>query len=699
MIARFAARVLSAGLLVAALAMPAVPAHAQTAPATTTTTAATGTTNADSQPHIQLDSISAYGVLGGNVSMALRLTGPLTGLALRVTAFSAVTSRTAYERTIDGKSLGSVVGTETYDIAGLPTDTTDSGRRELIVGIQDPAAARDATRFSLRKVGVFPLKVDLVPTTSGPTLDGFVTHLVVTTGSAGTPTSIGEKLQVAWVWPVVAPSARQPDGSPDPSVVAQFRADGRLGRIAAEIPQASALPLTLRINPETAQSWSQLSQSAPNDPTLVAGIQNLVAQAPTHEVLSEPYVPLDIPALQAAGLAADVTNQLTQGARVLENVLKSTPAATTVTAPLDDAALGTLHSAGIDHLVLDGVPLEQGVAPQFTPAQPFQLQSAGRTAVNSDRGLVDLLNGTGTPALRAQRLLAGLAVVALEQPNARRGVALVMADDWNPSTDMLNAMIGGLEGNPFMQAATVDEVMNRVPTETRAGVPVVRRLSPVKAGRAPVTAAALAAARSKLAAFQTLVGAGAAAVQAAQHAQLVALSSQWKGAAGRGEALAQLDSVDQAVNGFANEIQITTNRTFTLTARRGTIPLSFKNLSSQPISVRVQLQSDRLHFPGGADQQLLLLPGTTTVGKFAIETRTGGPGTVPLKVNVTSADGSLALQSSTLNVHSTVVNGVGVFLTVAAIVFLALWWLVHFRRRRRTRSPRPVLPTPVHQPA
>jgi hypothetical protein len=698
-IASVAARVVAAGLLVGAVSLGTSPANAA-APVAPTTIVPAAATTAGALPHIELTSISPYGALGDNIALGLRLTGPLTGLELRVTAFAAVTSRSAYERTIDGKGLGTVVGTETYDISTLPASSSDGELRTLTVGIQDPSAGRDATRFSLRKAGVFPLKVDLVPIAPGPTLDGFVTHLVVTTKtSAGTPTSIGEPLQVAWVWPIVAPSARQPDGTPNPTVVAQFRPDGRLGRIAAALPGASTLPLTLELGPETVQSWGQIAQG---DATLQSGIRTITALAGGHDVLASPYVPLDIPALQAAGLGGEVATQLAAGTQVLDNVLNTDAVRTTsAESPLDDAALESLRTAGVEHLVLNEGALEEATSQIFTPAQPFALQSGDHrySAVSSDAGLVGLLNGEGTAALRAQRLLAGLAVVAVEQPNARRGVALLMDPAWSPSSDLLKAVIGGLQNNPFLHPATVDQVIERVPAETSAGVPVVRRLAPVKPGRAPVTAVALTAARAELTAFQTLVGAGASQVQAAQHAQLVALSSQWRGASGRRDAQAQLDSVDQVVGAFANQIQIPTDRTFTLTARRDTIPLSFNNLSDQPIAVRVRLESDRLRFPNGADQQLLLLPGTTTVGKFTIETRTGGPGTVPLHLSVTSADGTLLLQSSTLNVRSTVVNGVGVFLTIAAGVFLALWWLLHFRRRRRTRKAPAPVPAPVHQPA
>ena len=39
-----------------------------------------------------------------------------------------------------------------------------------------------------------------------------------------------------------------------------------------------------------------------------------------------------------------------------------------------------------------------------------------------------------------------------------------------------------------------------------------------------------------------------------------------------------------------------------------------------------------------------------------------------------------------ITVRSTFVSGVGVFLTVGAVVFLALWWGWDIRRRRKRKS-------------
>jgi hypothetical protein len=67
-----------------------------------------------------------------------------------------------------------------------------------------------------------------------------------------------------------------------------------------------------------------------------------------------------------------------------------------------------------------------------------------------------------------------------------------------------------------------------------------------------------------------------------------------------------------------------------------------------------------------------------------------------------TADG-LPVRTTTIKVRSTFVSGVGVFLTVGAIVFLALWWGwdIHRRRKRRSQAKHPSFPigTPSGQPA
>jgi hypothetical protein len=94
------------------------------------------------------------------------------------------------------------------------------------------------------------------------------------------------------------------------------------------------------------------------------------------------------------------------------------------------------------------------------------------------------------------------------------------------------------------------------------------------------------------------------------------------------------------------------------------------------------LQSNRVQFPDGADRDVVLAPGKNHTVRIAVETRSSG--TYPLVMNVTTADG-LPIQTSEVTVRSSFVSGVGIFLTVGALAFLALWWGWDIRRRRRRR--------------
>jgi voltage-gated potassium channel Kch len=80
----------------------------------------------------------------------------------------------------------------------------------------------------------------------------------------------------------------------------------------------------------------------------------------------------------------------------------------------------------------------------------------------------------------------------------------------------------------------------------------------------------------------------------------------------------------------------------------------------------------------------VLPPGNTTT-QFDVESRASG--TFPVLVTVSSPDGGLTLQRSRYTIRSAFVSGVGVFLAVGAGLFLAVWWLTHWRRSRRAGTP------------
>jgi hypothetical protein len=161
------------------------------------------------------------------------------------------------------------------------------------------------------------------------------------------------------------------------------------------------------------------------------------------------------------------------------------------------------------------------------------------------------------------------------------------------------------------------------------------------------------------------------------------VAAAWANPAGRIRARDLLTSISGSVDTYLKQVEVQPPSTITITSSKADIPISFRNTSHDDITVHLQLQSDRLLFPEGAEQNIVLPGGHNTTVRVAVETR--GSGTAPLLMTVTTP-GGLKIGEAKIEVRSSFVSGVGIFLTVGAIVFLVLWWGWDIHRRRKKRS-------------
>ena len=147
----------------------------------------------------------------------------------------------------------------------------------------------------------------------------------------------------------------------------------------------------------------------------------------------------------------------------------------------------------------------------------------------------------------------------------------------------------------------------------------------------------------------------------------------------------RLATIAAGVGSVAGGVTTPASRTVQLTARRAPIPISIENESGRSVRIRISLESQKLQFPNGAEQTVELAPGNTTT-TFDVEARTSG--TFPVLMTMSSPDRSLDLQRARYTVRSSAVSGVGLLLTSGAALFLAAWWLLHWRRSRRSQAAR-----------
>jgi len=266
-----------------------------------------------------------------------------------------------------------------------------------------------------------------------------------------------------------------------------------------------------------------------------------------------------------------------------------------------------------------------------------------------------------------------------------------MPADWSPPVAAVSILLRELGRDPLVEPATLDTLFSDVTAATTdAGAPLQRQLAAAPAaGDVPLQAQEYDAAHRELAAYATIVGRQDPTVAAGKRELLLALST----VNSRADALAYLRAIRLRLESLTSGIS-TTAKTLTLTARRASLPLSFQNNTGRDgIHVRVHLESPKLTFPKGPDVVMTLPLGHSTAepGQFPVVARASG--TFAMTITLESADGSLPLGAPTrVTIRSAVFSGIGIALTLGALVFLAGWWGNHFWRSRRAKRRAPAAP-------
>ena len=147
---------------------------------------------------------------------------------------------------------------------------------------------------------------------------------------------------------------------------------------------------------------------------------------------------------------------------------------------------------------------------------------------------------------------------------------------------------------------------------------------------------------------------------------------------------AYLAGVEADLQGQLSQITALGQQTVTLTSASGKIPFSISNALDYPVRVSLNFQSPKLHFVNG-NQQVVTIPAGQPA-HLTIPVTVRASGAFPMQVTITSPDHGLAITHTRFDVRSTAISGIGLILTVAAGLFLALWWIRHARDTRRRRS-------------
>ena len=582
-------------------------------------------------------------------------------LDLEVVVHRAVGSRSQFARTLDGELLRGTVHRDRVALQSLRFDTGGA----LSVQVALP---------SLR-TGVYPVTVGLVDTESDDAVASLVTHLVKVPAA-----DVEVPLSVAWVQRYGANPALQPDGtlSLEDDALDQLRA------VAAQL--RGNVPLTVTPTPETIAALATIDEGQ-----TTAALTELLAG---HQVLSAPFVDLDVSALVAAGRDEDVARQRTEGDGVLDEALGITGDNRTWASGgvVTTGAVDVLERLGVRRVVLDEdalEPLDADATGGLTLARPFTVAGRGSTELAAfavDPGIAAHFNGRDQ-VLAAHHLLADLAVLHLDSPGLARGVIVQPPRDWTPSEAFVSTVLTNLASSPLLQPVTLDQLFDAVePLTDGDDEVVVRELADVDPPSLGFNPAAIDRARDTMLAFESLlVDRANPELPLLDRLLLVAESRDLRPERRR----AYIDAATANVGASTSKVRVLGERTYRLTAREGTIPLTLVNDNPFDVRVEVELASDKLTFTDSRSEgsserrELLLGANRTTTEAIPVKARTSG--TFSLRVTVRSPDGRLQIGDTRFTITSTVASGIGVLLSVGAALFLLLWWAKHWRTVRRSR--------------
>ncbi|MGH9069586.1 MAG: DUF6049 family protein [Acidimicrobiales bacterium] len=675
-----------------------------------------------SSPQLVLSGQTTWVHPGGQFVLDLSPSGasgaPPTGLAVYVEVFDQLHNRSDFAETLCNQIPTPLLQTfGPLPVSSLAHDPAHPGGVELPIEVTAPGLARGAPAggapaggtsgkgaakqpanvlnlagCSSNCAGVYPVQVVLEPAGGTHVLSELTTHLVLTNPGPGS-----RRLALAWTLPVTAPPVLSPAAEPTLSSAASASIATLVGAVTA----APQVPITLAPSPITLSALS--ASKRPADGRSLGRLATWASE-PSHQVVQSTYAPVGAAALTGAGLSSELAPQLSAGEAVVASTLHVHPGTGTWLGQgtLDRSALTQLVElpSPVSRLVLSSselAPLPVQSAPQTTPIQPFALASPTSSAtpahgpnghrieaVTSDPGLASHLTDGPGATLAAHQLLADLAMIYFDAPNASygRGVVLETPTSWQPDPRFLRVALAGLADSPVVQAVTLDQLFAQTPepvVEPYGGV-LVRQLASVAPAPPSLPGRAIRSHRRALSAFASTLGAPPPPVlDTTSNLLLAAESSELSPSQRNG----YLDQLSKLVERQFASVKLQTD-TVTLTARSAQLPVTITSDVAYPVKGLLQLSSDKLGFGSqGSSRSVTLTQHAKTV-EFQVKARATGK--FPVQVSLVSPNGDLVLAESRFAVRSSAFSPVGIGLTVAAGLVLVGWWGRSLMRGRRDRN-------------
>jgi len=630
-------------------------------------------------------------------AVSVRANVPSRNLRIEVMLFPKLNNRSEYDSTIQNvEPPGSAClsGTGPMPVTRNPGNADGITRFKLAVEAGDSYSPCSQASKTLvlgctpgTCGGVYPIEVALIDKRTDAVVRLFTTHLVELDSA-----ELSSPLNVGFVLSLGSTLELSPTGT---SMLTKSQISV-LTETLATIASYPALHLTVVIYP---QLLAALKATHPTPTRLISRLHRLIeTRSATHsiELVGAPFTPVDTSALAAGGSTSIFSQLLSLGKSKTSGAFGEVATDDTYLAPApltgEGADLVTVHC--IRQLILpsgSAPPPANGLSQTAPLSLTEKSKSCGDTnstspatpieAFVTDSASTLLTSPAGAPVLAAHQLLAELAQIYFEQPNATpRSVVLNTSGSIDP--ELLNVVLNGLNSDAYLHAATIGELVTITPVAAAKSTATLTLPGHVLTSD-QIGKKELAEGSHELAVASSVVPTDSALLAMLGRDLILAHSYGLSG----GAVASYLDAPRKQLGVIASSLSFLGSKHFTLTAATGKLPITIQqDANVGPIDVVIHLDSGDLVVLSGRSNSVTQLQSDATT-LSSVQVQVVGSSQSTLDVDVLSPTGDQVLLSGQFTVRSTAISGVAIAISVLSLVILGAWWLRSARRKHRAKAP------------
>ena len=532
---------------------------------------------------------------------------------------------------------------------------------ELAVGVGDIVSVtlpdEEVGELLRREPGALPVIIDL--TEGGVVVDTIVTALLVADAEASV---VGVSL--AFVADLRTPLAHAVDQS--------IRIDPvGLTEVMAEFAERLPPPVTVSFTPETLSALDTIDD--PEGGTAIARIGDTLE---THDLFATPWVDLDEEAWRLANEERLVLDSYRLANSVLEELLgRSATSVARLDTNAGPATLGLLRTAGVTGVLVE--------ADQLSPldirranGRPLQLTDDNGVMMSVLPIAAPIHDSLDRPdvELAVHQILSELVLLS-NTADTPRGFVVDLDNINLPALDALLTKISTVRA---INTATLQEVMSLPAARSAGGAIIQTELIATEVDAVSGDATDLRLTEAVVDSYESMVAPAEAPIAPLRTLLLAASASELDTDARRAYTNEVFATVSEGIAGF----EVLEGSRITLASRRAELPIMIRNSQPLPIRVVLTITSEKLRFPDGETLDLRLEPG---INEISIRVETVASGDARLTASITSPDSRIDLATGNVDIRSTAISGLGLVISIVALLVLGAWWARTILRVRRNR--------------